>query len=62
MKRSLKDNGLYSNANKIMNVLHLVAVTAYLIVGTLVYVNVMNELFEQSKFEENKYIVLCIFD
>lgn len=45
-----------------MTLLHLVAVSAYLIVGCLVYDNVLNELFYDSKFNENRYIVLCIFD
>ena len=45
-----------------MTLLHLVAVSAYLIVGCLVYDNVLNELFYGSKFNENKYLILCIFD
>lgn len=48
--------------NGVMTLLHLIAVCAYLIIGMLVYDNIYNELFSSTKFNENRYIILCIFD
>jgi hypothetical protein len=48
--------------NGVMTLLHLIAVCAYLIIGMLVYDNVYNELFSSTKFNENRYIILCTFD
>lgn len=62
MRKTMKEHGMENQTNGVMTLLHLVAVSAYLIVGVLVYDNVLNEIFRKSVFDENRYITLCIFD